>query len=72
MEILATGALQRREDHGDGTSTAHWHSDALSPSYLVCLVPACTVQKSLPEARIIHPCPGQRLAVMTPGWSLVR
>ena len=34
--ILAAGTLQREEEHGDGTKTAHWRLEQPCPSYLTC------------------------------------
>ena len=34
--ILANGALQDVEHHGDGTKTAHWRLEQPCPSYLTC------------------------------------
>lgn len=37
LALLANGALEGEDDHGDGTRTAHWKLDTPCPSYLVCL-----------------------------------
>ena len=36
LTMLSNGLLMATEDHGDGTSTAHWRLDQPCPSYLVC------------------------------------
>ena len=36
FSILANGALESEEDHGDGTKTAHWKLDYPCPSYITC------------------------------------
>ena len=37
LSILANGLLVAREDHDDGTATAHWRLEQPCPAYLLCV-----------------------------------